>query len=324
MADEIRFDGEVAIVTGGGRGLGAAYARSLAARGASVVVNDAGAVIRSIDDRTDCAEALVAEITAAGGTAVADTSDVVTAGADIVARAVDTYGRVDIVIANAGIAGGGLFADIEPAEFDRVFAVHVTGTRSVVRAAWPHLAATGRGRIVTTSSPSIFGTAGTSPYLTGKAAVFGLTRALAAEGPPAGIRVNAVLPSAYTRLTAQVPDETFRAFLEERYPPEAVATFVTWLVHRDTTINGEAFSVGGGRAARVFLGEAGGVTIPDGRPEDWLGREDELVTTAGFEVPPSMLDEVFFQVRSMGIGDPSTITTMDSGQWSQRAADRPV
>jgi NAD(P)-dependent dehydrogenase (short-subunit alcohol dehydrogenase family) len=283
-----------------------------------VVVNDSGAVIGSIDDRTDPAADLVAEITAAGGEAIADRSDVVTAGGDAVTRALDAWGRLDVVIANAGIAGGGLFADVDPAEWDRVFAVHLTGTRTVVRAAWPHLAASGDGRIVTTSSPSIFGTAATSAYVTGKAAVLGLTRALAAEGPAAGIRVNAVLTSAYTRLTAQVPDETFRAFLEERYPPEAVATFVTWLVHRDTTLNGEAFSVGGGRAARVFLGEAGGITLPGGAPEDWAGREAELVTTDGFEVPPSMLDEVFFQVRSMGIGDPSTITTMGSGEWSAR------
>jgi NAD(P)-dependent dehydrogenase (short-subunit alcohol dehydrogenase family) len=324
---ELRYDGKVAVVTGAGRGLGAAYARLLASRGAAVLVNDAGVVLGSQDDRPDPAAEVVAEIRAVGGRAVADGHDVVTDGAAVVDHALAQLGRLDIVICNAGFAGGGQFVDIADDDFDRVCDVHIKGTRSVVKAAWPHLVAAGAGRIVTTSSASVFGSGGTSPYITGKSAVFGFTRALSHEAKAVGITVNSIMPSAYTRLTAQVPDETFRAFLSEHFAPERIAPFVAWLVHESTTINGECFSVGAGRAARVFLGETAGVHLPDGgSPEDWAERKDDLFALDGWGAPADMLGEVTFQVENLGglgLGS-EPVTSMSSDDWAgARAGSRP-
>lgn len=318
---ELRYDGKVAVVTGAGRGLGAAYARLLAARGAAVLINDAAVDIGSGDERPDPAGDLVAELTTGGATAVADAHDVVTDGAAVIERAVDELGGVDILIANAGFAGGGPFAEIPDEEFDRVCDVHLRGTRSVVKAAWPHLVRSSAGRIVTTSSASVFGSGGTSPYITGKAAVFGLTRALSHEGRPVGVHVNAVMPSAFTRLTALVPDDTFRDFLAAHFQPERIAPFVAWLAHESCEVNGECFSVGAGRAARVFLGEAPGVVLPEGgRPEDWGVRVDDLLSVEGYGIPSDMLDEVVWQVQNLGGLGAGPMTSMDSGEWSAKRA----
>jgi NAD(P)-dependent dehydrogenase (short-subunit alcohol dehydrogenase family) len=316
--NELRYDGKVAIVTGGGRGLGAAYSRLLASRGATVVVNDAAVDIGSGDERTDPAGDLVREL---GGDHVADTHDVVTDGAALVEHAMDALGRVDIVINNAGFAGGGPFHEILEADFDRACDVHIRGTRSVLRAAWPHLIRSGAGRVVNTSSASVFGTGGTTPYLTGKAAVFGITRGLSHEGRAVGINVNSVMPSAFTRLTALVPDDTFRDFLAANFQPEKVAPFVAWLCHTSTEVSGECFSVGAGRAGRVFLAEAPGVSLPGGgNPEDWAEHVEELFAIEGFGVPSDMLDEVVYQVSQLGgLGDGPT-TSMDSGEWSAKRA----
>lgn len=313
---ELHYDGKVAVITGGGRGLGAAYARLLASRGASLVVNDAAVDIGSGDERPDPAADLVAEL---GGDAVADTHDVVADGAALVEHAMDAFGRIDIVINNAGFAGGGAFHEIPEADFDRACDVHIRGTRSVLRAAWSHLARSGTGRIVNTSSASVFGTGGTSPYITGKAAVFGLTRALSHEGRAVGINVNSVMPSAFTRLTALVPDDTFRDFLAANFQPEKVAPFVAWLCHDSTEVTGECFSVGAGRAARVFLAEAPGVTLPGGgRPEDWADRADDLFAIEGFGIPSDMLNEVVYQVQQLGGLGEGPMTSMDSGEWSAK------
>jgi NAD(P)-dependent dehydrogenase (short-subunit alcohol dehydrogenase family) len=315
---ELRYDGKVAIVTGGGRGLGAAYARLLASRGATVVVNDAAVDIGSGDERPDPAADLVAEL---GGDHVADSHDVVTDGAAVVEHAMDALGRVDIVINNAGFAGGGPFHEITEADFDRACDVHIRGTRSVLRAAWPHLVRSGSGRVVNTSSASVFGTGGTTPYITGKAAVFGITRGLSHEGRSVGINVNAVMPSAFTRLTALVPDDTFRDFLAANFQPEKVAPFVAWLCHESTEVSGECFSVGAGRAGRVFLGEAPGVSLPDGgNPEDWVDHVEELFSMEGYGVPKDMLDEVVYQVSQLGGLSDGPMTSMDSGEWSAKRA----
>lgn len=199
-----RFDGEVVVVTGAGNGLGRAYSLLLASEGARVVVNDVAG-----------AAAVVAEIEAAGGEALADHSDV--RSGTSVAVALDAFGRLDAVVNNAGIGGGGSFTDIAPDDFQQMLDVHLGGTLAVCRAAWPVLRDGAGGRIVNTTSASVFGIVGTSAYVTAKAAIFGLTRALAAEGRRLGIRVNAVMPTAFSQMTARSPH--MAPLLERRSRP---------------------------------------------------------------------------------------------------------
>jgi len=241
---ELRFDGKAAIVTGGGRGLGRAYARLLGARGCQVLVNDPGVTTRGATESEGAAEQVAEEIRAGGGLAVADRNSVVGGAEVVVEHALDEFGRLDVVINNAGITGGGAFDEMPAADFDLLVDTHYGGAVGVSRAAWPHLKHSGAGRIVNMSSASVFGTPFTSPYVSSKAGIFGLTRALAAEGAYSGIGVNAVMPAAYTRMTAQLPDDNgFRSFLETWFPPEKVAPFVVFLAHESTRLNGETFSV---------------------------------------------------------------------------------
>ena len=298
--DELRFDGKTAIVTGGGRGLGRAYARLLAARGCRVVVNDPGVTTSGSAETEGAADVVVREITDAGGAAVADRSSVIDGADGIATHAVDEFGAIDIVVNNAGISGGGAFDEMPPEDFDRLVDTHYGGAVRVSRAAWPHLKRSGAGRIVNMSSASVFGTPFTSPYVSSKAGIFGLTRALAAEGAYSGIGVNAVMPAAYTRMTAQLPDDDgFRTFLETYFPPEKVAPFVAYLAHVDCAINGETFSVGADRAARVFLAECPGV-IGDGTPEGYAAHADELLSVEGWEIPSDMMDEVRYSSDHLG------------------------
>ena len=297
---ELRFDGKAAIVTGGGRGLGRAYARLLGARGCQVLVNDPGVTTRGTPESESAAEQVAEEIRAAGGLAVADRNSVVDGADVVVEHALDEFERLDVVINNAGITGGGAFDEIPAAEFDLLVDTHYGGAVRVSRAAWPHLKRAGAGRIVNASSASVFGTPFTSPYVSSKAGIFGLTRALAAEGAYSGIGVNAVMPAAYTRMTAQLPDDDgFRSFLETWFPPEKVAPFVVFLAHESTRINGETFSVGADRAARVFLAECPGV-VGDGTPEAFARRVDELLSIEGWEIPSDMMDEVRYSSDHLG------------------------
>lgn len=295
---ELRFDDTVAIVTGAGGGLGRAYALELARRGARVVVNDLAVPIGLA--AAPVAATVVAEIRAAGGEAVADAHDV-RDGAGVVATAVDTYGHVDVVINNAGVAGGGPLLGGDPASWDRTIATTLHGSIAVTRAAWPHLVAGKSSCVVMTSSNASFGGAGTAAYSAAKASMIGLTRSLAAEGRNDGVRVNAIMPAAWTRLTRLLPPSGLTTLLDERFPPEAVAAFVVWLCHATTSISGEAFSVGGGRAARVTLAEARGGTVDEHTPEAWAAVADAVLdlTDAGF--PTDMVDEVRWQVRNLGL-----------------------
>jgi NAD(P)-dependent dehydrogenase (short-subunit alcohol dehydrogenase family) len=297
---ELRFDGRVAIVTGGGRGLGREYSRLLAARGCQVVVNDPGVGTNGQEQAPGAADEVVQEILATGGVAVADRNSVIDGADAIAAHAIDEFGRIDIVVNNAGISGGGPFDEMPAADFDRLVDTHYGGAVRVSRAAWRHLKAAGAGRIVNMSSASVFGTPFTSPYVSSKAGIFGLTRALAAEGAFSGILVNAVMPAAFTRMTAQLPDDDgFRSFLETYFPPDKVAPFVVFLAHQSTTINGETFSVGADRAARVFLAESPGV-VGDGTPEGFAARADQLLRVEGWEIPSDMMDEVRYSSEHLG------------------------
>lgn len=297
--NQLRFDGKVAVVTGAGRGLGRAYALLLAARGARVVINDPGVAPGGDSLRDSPAEAVAEEIRAAGGAAVASTDSVVDGAQRIVEVALETFGQLDIVINNAGISGGGDLAEIPPASYDRMIDVHYRGTVGVIRAAWKHLAAAGGGRIVNTSSSSVFGAPGTSHYASAKGAVFALTRCLAGEGRALGIHVNCIMPSAWTRLTAQIPDEGFRAVLQRYFQPESIAPFVVWLCHATNSFSGETFHIGGGRAGRVLLMEALGVTASEWTPEAWAGREAELLSMERFGTPASMMESFAFELQNI-------------------------
>jgi NAD(P)-dependent dehydrogenase (short-subunit alcohol dehydrogenase family) len=297
---ELRFDGKVAIVTGGGRGLGRAFSRQLASRGCQVLVNDPGVATHGGATDETAADDAAGEIVSDGGIAVADRNSVIGDGAAvIVEHALDEFGRVDIVVNNAGISGGGAFDEMPAESFDLLVDTHYGGAVRVSRAAWPHLKASGAGRIVSMSSASVFGTPFTSPYVSSKAGIFGLTRALAAEGRYCGITANSVMPSAFTRMTAQLPDaDGFRTFLETYFPPEKVAPFVAFLAHESTTISGETFSVGADRAARVFLAECPGVH--GDTPESFAAQTDALLSIEGWEIPSDMMDEVRYQTDHLG------------------------
>ena len=268
---ELRFDGKAAIVTGGGRGLGRAYARLLGARGCQVLVNDPGVTTRGTPESAGAAEQVAEEIRAGGGLAVADRNSVVDRADVVVEHALDEFGRLDVVINNAGITGGGAFDEMPAADFDLLVDTHYGGAVRVSRAAWPHLKQSGAGRIVNMSSASVFGTPFTSPYVSSKAGIFGLTRALAAEGAYSGIGVNAVMPAAYTRMTAQLPDDdgsdcsSRPGSLRRRWPR-------SWC---SSPTRARASTARPSRwvpiaPPRVFLAECPGV-VGDGTPEAFAG-----------------------------------------------------
>ena len=229
------LDGKVAVVTGGGRGIGRAHSMLLASRGASVVVCDIGAALDGTGRDSSVAAEVAAEITAAGGTATADTSDISSfdGAAAAVQTAIDAFGRIDILVNNAGLAGGGALDVVTMETLERVFAVNFYGSVGTARAAWPHFVAQGSGRIVNTVSEVALDTkipgGGGIGYGAAKAAVWSLTNTLAQQGRQHGITVNAVSPGAFTRMN--------EAMFANNAPPPGldldpmhVARVVAWLV----------------------------------------------------------------------------------------------
>jgi NAD(P)-dependent dehydrogenase (short-subunit alcohol dehydrogenase family) len=290
MPDELRFDDRVAIVTGAGGGLGRAHAMLLAERGARVVVNDFGGPRDGVGaGGRAMADAVVGAITARGGTAVANSETVATTeGADaLVGQALDTWGRVDIVVNNAGITGQGNFA--EPESYQRVYATHLVGTVNVLRAVWPTLLERGYGRVVNTTSGSVFGAAGSGDYAAAKGGVFSLSRNLAQDHRDTNIKVNAIMPIAYTRMTAAIPHEPTVQWLEKWFAPEKVSQFVAFLCHESVPCTGETFTVGGGRAAHVVFAHTRGYFDLDANPESFRDHFDEVMAdddpldTSGFQ-----------------------------------------
>jgi len=266
--------GRVVLVTGAGAGLGRAYAHLLARQGCRVVVNDLGTSPDGEGASVAAAETAVAEIRAAGGEAVADTHSAADpdGAAAMVARAVDTYGRLDAVVNNAGIVRYGGFHRQGHDDVAAVLDVHVGGSILVTRAAWAELARHGAGRVVfTSSSIGLLGTPGQAAYAVAKTAVVGLTRSLAYEGASLGIAVNAVAPMATTRLNEDVMVEMFGANAVA-LTPEKVAPVVAYLVAPDCRLSGEVLSVAGGRVARFALGLGPPVPVaadPGDGPYEW-------------------------------------------------------
>ncbi len=247
-----RFDGRVGIVTGAGRGLGRAYALLLASRGARVVVNDLGGSIGGDGADSDVAAAVVDEITRTGGDAIADTNDVASAhGAQtLIDTALEQFGRVDVVVNNAGIVRWAGFPEADEDNLARHLAVHVGGSFNTTRAAWPHMVEHGYGRVVMTTSTGLFGLPNNLAYATAKAGIVGLTRSLATAASRHGITVNAIAPGAFTRMAGGSGSPEMS--------PDLVAPIVAFLAHEDCPVNGEIYAAGFGRFARIFLASTEG------------------------------------------------------------------
>jgi NAD(P)-dependent dehydrogenase (short-subunit alcohol dehydrogenase family) len=277
--EALAFDGQVAIVTGGGGGLGRSHARELARRGARVLVNDLGGAVDGTGGSVTAAESVVAEIVAAGGEAVANGDSVATpeGGAAIVQAALDAFGRIDVVVNNAGILRDASFKNVTPELLDPVIDVHLKGAFNVLRHAWPLLRAQHHGRIVNTSSGSgLFGNFGQSNYGAAKAGLMGLTRVLSIEGARDDVKVNAIAPIAHTRMTESQMGEEMR--------PDLVSPLVAYLCHPSCTVTGQAYSVGGGRVSRLFLGMTTGITEPDLSAEMIAARIDAIDDPSEFVI----------------------------------------
>ena len=292
---DLGFDGRVAIVTGAGNGLGRAHARLLAARGAQVVVNDLGGAVDGAGASSGPAAAVAREIEDAGGVALANTDTVATpdGGRALVDAAVEAFGRVDIVVNNAGILRDRAFHNLTPAELDPVLDVHLRGSFFVTLPAWRVMRERGYGRVVFTSSASgILGNFGQANYGAAKMGVVGMTRVLAVEGARHGIRVNAIAPMARTRMTDGLLGD-----MHDRLDPELVSPVAAWLAHERCSLTGEVFTVGGGRVGRMFVGVTPGYFNPDLTIEDVDAHLDEIRDEAGYVVPADSLGELPLLVK---------------------------
>lgn len=257
---EMRFDNRVAVITGAGRGLGRAYALLLASRGAKIVVNDPGVSMQGDSTNEGPAEVVVQEIKAAGGEAIANTDSVATpdGGKAIIASAMNTFGRVDILIHNAGIVRRANIEDMSVEDFEAVLDVHLRGGFHVLRAAFPNMKQAGYGRIVMTGSINgLYGNAGVMNYSVAKGGLIAMSNVAALEGADYNIKSNVILPAAVTRMSAGVDTSAFPPM-----DPELVAPTVGWLAHESCSISGEMLSSGAGRVARAFPAESPGVYQP--------------------------------------------------------------
>lgn len=276
----IEFGGQVAIVTGAGGGMGRAYALELARRGASLVVNDyGGGVLGEQDGSAGPAAAVVAEIVAAGGQAVASSHAVGSAdnARAIVRSALDAFGRLDVLVNNAGTGIAGPFTAHSDDAVERHYATNLIGAHHLMRAAWPHMAAQKYGRVLNVSSNGALGVGGNAPYGAAKAGMLGLTLDAAIEGRPLGILVNAVMPTSYSRLIEQIPDPATVAWFRDNLRPAQVAAAMSWFLSRDCSETGRIMLTGGGRLSSVVFAETGELFDPDITAESVAARIGEAL-----------------------------------------------
>ncbi|MCB1014008.1 MAG: SDR family oxidoreductase [Acidimicrobiales bacterium] len=290
MAD-IGFDNKVAIITGAGGGLGREHALLLASRGAQIVINDLGGTVDGSGEGTEGpAHTTAKEINDLGGVAVADTNSVATpeGGEAIVATAVDAFGKVDIVINNAGILRDKAFHNMTPDLLEPVLDVHLKGAFYVTRPAWKIMREQNYGRVINTASNAgILGNFGQTNYGAAKMGLVGLTRVLAVEGARNNIRANAIAPIARTRMT-----EELLGPLAEQLDPSLVSPLVAWLAHEDCDVSGEIYSAAGGRIARMFIGLTHGYYNPELTVEDVRDHWGEIRDEEGYITPASLSDEL--------------------------------
>ncbi|MGV0872476.1 SDR family NAD(P)-dependent oxidoreductase [Mycolicibacterium sp. XJ879] len=279
---QMSFEDQVAVVTGAGGGLGRCHALELARRGARVVVNDLGSAVDGSGASISAAQAVVDEITAAGGTAIASGDSVATedGGAAIVSAAMDAFGRLDILINNAGILRDAAFKNMTAEQVDAVLTVHLTGAFNVTRAAWPIMREQNYGRIVqTTSGTGLFGNFGQANYGAAKMGLVGMMHVLAIEGARNGIAINAVAPIARTRMTEDIMGEAGKAM-----DPKLVTPVVLYLSHPDCDRTAHIYSVGAGKVSRVFIGVTKGIENRELTPEFVAEAIDEVDDATTFTI----------------------------------------
>jgi len=291
---EFSFEGRVAVVTGAGRGLGRAYARLLAERGAKVVVNDLGGSIEGDGADIGPAQTVVEEIKAAGGEAVADTNDVSTpaGGQAIIDSAINAFGRIDVLVNNAGIVRYAGLPEIEAENLERHLDVHLVGSFNTLRAAWPHFVEQGYGRVVLTTSSGMFGLDNNLSYAAAKAGTVGLARSAKLAGEPHNIKVNLIAPAAMTRMGGgEQPDDAQPVPGQPFMPSGAVAPMVAYLAHESCPVTGEIYTAGAGRFARLFIASTEGYVQEDGQAtvEDVAKNWDTINDEKGYYVPSDLM-----------------------------------
>ena len=289
---DVRFDGRVAIVTGAGGGLGRSHALLLASRGAKVVVNDLGGSRDGTGaPSSEMANKVVEEIRSAGGQAVADAHgvDTVEGGEAIVKTALDAYGTVDIVIANAGILRDRAFHNITEEDWDKIFAVHVKGSYDVIQPAFRIMRQNSYGRIiVTTSNAGLYGNFGQANYSSAKTAVLGFASTLELEGAKYNIKANVIAPVAASRLTEDVmPPQVL-----EKLKPEYVSPMVAYLCSEECAVSGQIFTAGGGYFGRAAIVEGKGAILPNASLEDIRDNFAKISDLSGAEEFANAFDEV--------------------------------
>ncbi|OBI52688.1 short-chain dehydrogenase [Mycobacterium sp. E796] len=310
VTNALRFDERVVVITGAGGGLGRQYALLLASRGARVVVNDTGGSVTGDGSNGEAAQTVVDEIRERGGDAVADAHSVTSpeGGQAIIDTALRAWGRVDIVINNAGIVGDAPFADMTADRLEPLIDVHLKGAFHVTRPAWNIMRERRYGRILNTcSAAGMLGAERMSNYGAAKTGLIGFTRVLAAEGAAHDIKVNAIAPIAYTRMLArevehaagQQDDQAAQAVLNDlvsqylqKLDPALVAPVAAFLVHRECPVSGEIYTVGAGHVARFFIGRTRGFYRPGLSVEDVRDHLAEIRDEAGYTVPGGPADEM--------------------------------
>ncbi|KXF57131.1 short-chain dehydrogenase, partial [Rhodococcus sp. SC4] len=268
--EKYRFDGRVAVVTGAGRGIGRAYAHLLGGLGAKVVVNDLGGTIDGSGADGSPAETVVREIVDAGGIAVADVSDIstVAGGKQAIDTALENFGRIDVVVNNAGNVRFGGLPGVDADNIDSHLAVHVRGAFHTSHAAWPHMLEQNYGRIVITTSIGMFGLPDNLGYATAKAAVIGMANSMTLSAGEHDIKINVIAPNAMTRMGGAPSDgmDQMRKGRDEPksdMDPALVAPMVGYLAHEACEVSGQTYLAGAGRFAHLFVGVTEGYLHPD-------------------------------------------------------------
>ena len=295
----LRFDGRVAIITGAGGGLGRSHALELARRGARILVNDLGGAVDGSGSSMTAADRVVDEIIAMGGVAAPNHDSVATAegGQAIVQAALDAFGRVDVLVNNAGILRDKAFHKMDDTMIQSVIDVHLKGALYVSQPAYRLMREQGYGRIVNTSSASgLFGNFGQANYGAAKAGLAGLTRVLALEGASRGIKVNAIAPIAATRMTQDILGD-----LAVKVSPDSVSPLVAFLAHEQCSVNGHVYSVAGGRIARIFVAETHGVVLGQNTAEEIQSKLPLIDVMDGerYHLPSSLEDETTIIAKAL-------------------------